>query len=112
MLRKDGMLQKPKNWFFFNPGRIVIIGVSSNPNSVSGKTLGNLVGGGFKGVVYPVNPDFEAVLGMPCYRSINDLPHKPDLAIICSAPGQVPSDIEECCKVGIKGAIIMIKKTK
>jgi len=40
----------------FKPRRIALIGVSTNPNSVGGKTLANLISGGFNGVVYPVNP--------------------------------------------------------
>ena len=39
----------------FNPKRIALVGVTQNPNSVGGKVLGNLVAGGFNGVVYPVN---------------------------------------------------------
>jgi predicted CoA-binding protein len=44
----------------FNPKRIALIGVTTNPNSISGKVLINLVSRGFRGVVYPVNPDHEA----------------------------------------------------
>ena len=51
----------------FKPRRIALIGVTANPNSVGGTVLRNLVGAGFAGVVYPVNPDYEAVLGIPCY---------------------------------------------
>ena len=91
----------------FNAKRIALIGVSSNPNSVSGKTLTNLVGGGFRGVVYPVNPDFEAVLGIPCYPGLQSVPKTPDLAVICTPPEQVPGIIEECGETGIKGVIIM-----
>jgi len=58
-------------------------------------------------VVYPVSPDFEAVLGISCYKSLSELPRIPDLAIICSAPEKVPSDVDACVKAGIKGCIIM-----
>ena len=61
----------------FNPKRIALIGVTINPNSVGGKVLGNLVGGGFRGVVYPVNPESEAVLGIPCYPDINSSAQSP-----------------------------------
>jgi len=54
----------------FNPQRIALIGVTINPNSVGGKVLSNLVGGGFRGVVYPVNPDSEAVSGIQCYPDL------------------------------------------
>ena len=91
----------------FNPKRIALIGVTINPNSVGGKVLGNLVGGGFRGVVYPVNPESEAVLGVPCFPSVASLPKTPDLAVICTPPEQVPGLIRECGEAGIRGVIIM-----
>ncbi len=91
----------------FNPQRIALIGVTTNPNSVSGKVLINLVNGGFRGVVYPVNPDTEAVMGIPCYSGVASLPKIPDLAIICSAAEKVLPVIRECGEFGIRGIIIM-----
>ena len=61
----------------FKPKRIALIGVTPNPQSAGGKVLSNLVGGGFDGVVYPVNPSFEAVLGIQCYADLKSLPKKP-----------------------------------
>jgi acetyltransferase len=92
---------------FFTPKRIAIIGVSSNPNSVSGKTLSNLVSGGFRGVVYPVNPNFEAVMGMLCFKDLKSLPNVPDLAIICTESSMVPEAVRECGEAGVAGIIIM-----
>jgi acetyltransferase len=92
---------------FFNPKRIALIGASINPNSVSGKVLGNLVGGGFRGVVYPVNPQFEAVLGIQCYPDLKSLPNKPDLAVICTKAEQVPEYVDKCGESGILNIIIM-----
>ena len=61
-----------------NPRRIALIGVTINPNSVGGKVLSNLVGGGFNGVVYPVSPTAEAQMGVACYPEISSLPRNPD----------------------------------
>ncbi|MCX6246504.1 MAG: bifunctional acetate--CoA ligase family protein/GNAT family N-acetyltransferase [Bacteroidetes bacterium] len=91
----------------FNPRRIALIGVTTNPNSVSGKVLINLVSGGFRGVVYPVNPDNEAVMGIPCYPDIKSLPRVPDLAIICTPAKKVPGVVRECGETGILGVIII-----
>ena len=91
----------------FNPRRIALIGVTQNPNSVGGKVLANLVGGGFRGVAYPVNPEAEAVLGVPCFPDISSLPKVPDLAVICSPAAQVPDTVRQCGKAGIKGLIIL-----
>ena len=91
----------------FRPKRIALIGVKNDPKSVGGITLKNLVGGGFNGVVYPVNPKHEAVLGIQCYPNVNSLPRTPDLAVITTPAERVPQLIEECGEAGVKGIIIM-----
>lgn len=90
----------------FNPQRIALIGVTPNPKSVGGKVLSNLVGGGFRGVVYPVTPTNEAVLGIQCYPDVKSLPKTPDLGVICSPAPQVPKLVRECGEAGILGLII------
>jgi len=91
----------------FRPNRIALIGVSNDPNSVGGMTLKNLVGGGFHGVVYPVNPKREAVMGIPCYPNVESLPKTPDLAVIMTPASMVPDIIDECGNAGIHGILIM-----
>jgi acetyltransferase len=91
----------------FNPRRIALIGITTNPNSVSGKVLTNLVSGGFRGVVYPVNAEHEAVMGIPCYPDLNSLPKVPDLAIICTPAEKVPGEVDGCGEKGIRGIIII-----
>jgi acetyltransferase len=89
-----------------NPQRIALIGITGNPNSVSGKILKNLVDGGFGGVIYPVNPAREAVLGIPCYPDVASLPRTPDLAVVCTPAEEVPGIVTECGKAGILGMIV------
>jgi acetyltransferase len=91
----------------FKPQRIALIGVNPNPKSVSGKVLTNLVGGGFNGVVYPVRPDSEAVLGVPCYSDVRYLPRVPDLGVICTPAAEVPDNVRRCGEAGILGLIII-----
>jgi acetyltransferase len=91
----------------FKPKRIALIGVSNDPKSVGGITLRNLVSGGYNGVVYPVNPMREAVLGIPCYPDIESLPKTPDLAVIMTPAKTVPGLIRNCGETGINGVIIM-----
>ncbi len=91
----------------FKPKRIALIGVSNDPNSVGGITLRNLVSAGFRGVVYPINPKHEAVMGIPCYPDVKSLPKLPDLAVIMTAAKTVPDIIRECGEAGICGIVIM-----
>ncbi len=91
----------------FKPKRIALLGISSNPQSVGGRILSNLVTGGFTGVVYPVNPTLEAVMGIQCYPDVNSLPNRPDLAVICSDPVEVPNLLMQSGEAGILGIIIV-----
>lgn len=90
-----------------NPKRIAIADVTINPNSVGTKVLSNLVGGAFKGVVYPVNPVSEAILGVSCYPDLASVPRTPDLVIICTAAEKVPEIIGKCGELGVEGVIVM-----
>ncbi len=91
----------------FKPRRIALLGLSPNPKSVGGRILANLVGGGFAGVVYPVHPTLEAVMGIPCFRDLSRLPNVPDLGIICAAAAQVPDLVRACGEAGVDGLVIV-----
>lgn len=91
----------------FKPQRIALVGVTPNPKSVGGKILSNLITGGYRGVVYPVNPAVEAVMGIPCFTGVVSLPRTPDLAVICTPAPQVPKIVAECGQAGIMGIIII-----
>ncbi len=45
----------------FSPRSVAIIGASQRPGSVGRTVLDNLLGGGFAGEVYPVNPRHEVI---------------------------------------------------
>ena len=78
----------------FDPHRVAVIGASDTTTSVGYTVLRNLVGSGFRGVVYPVNPKRESVQGIHAYKDIPSLPHPPDLAVICTpAPASIVSVI-------------------
>lgn len=91
----------------FKPQRIALYGVTENPKSVAGTVLRNVVGSGFRGAVYPINPSCEAVLGVHCFPGLAQLPRTPDLAVICSPAPQVPAIVRECGEAGVRGLIII-----
>ncbi len=91
----------------FKPQRIAVVGASNNPQSVGYTVLKNLIGSGFQGVVYPVNPKREAVQGIQAYPSVKELPKAPDLAVICTPARTVPGIVRECGEAGIRGLIII-----
>jgi acetyltransferase len=91
----------------FKPGRVAVIGASDTPTSVGYNVLHNMIGSGFRGVVYPVNPKREAVQGVPAFPDLAGLPKAPDLAVICTPSPSVPDLIRQCGELGIYGVVII-----
>ncbi len=71
---------------FFNPRRIAVLGASEDKKALGYYVFRNLIGKGFKGVVFPVNSDSEAIQGVEAHRNINTIPHSIDLAILTVPP--------------------------
>jgi len=91
----------------FQPRRIAVIGTSPTAAGLMGTVLRNLIGAGFDGVVYPVVPGCESVLGIPCFSGLEDLPKTPDLGLICAPAAQVPELVRDCGQAGLLGLIII-----
>src|SRR5208337_3842297 len=92
---------------FFNPKRIAVIGASNDPASVGYLVLRNMIGKGFKGVVYPVNPSLESVQGIEAYKSIGEIKAPVDLAVTTIGIDGILSTLEECGKKGVRGVAII-----
>ena len=58
----------------FNPKRVAVIGASNREGSVGFRLFHNLIGVGFRGVVYPVNPFSQSVQGVTAYPNIKKNP--------------------------------------
>jgi acetyltransferase len=93
--------------YIFKPRRIALIGASDIPGKVGFTVLKNLITAGFEGIVYPVNNRREAVQGIACYASVANLPHVPDLAIVCTPAATVPDVVRQCGRAGIMGLVIL-----
>jgi len=91
--------------FFFKPKGVAVIGASANPVKGGYFILNNLIKG-FNGGIYPVNPAYPAIDGLPCFPSVLDVPDPVDLAIIFVPAPRVPRVLRECAERGIKGAMI------
>jgi len=89
---------------FFNPGSIAVVGASRKQN------LGNHVvlnlKAGFRGAVYPINPNYNEIEGLPSYPSIAAVPGPVDLAIVLVPAAAVPAVLEDCAVKGTRRVII------
>ncbi len=91
----------------FCPRTIAVIGASREPGSVGQSLLANLLGNRFKGIVFPVNPKADGILGIKSYPRVSDIPDQVDLAVVAVPSQVVPSVLEECGERRVKGAIVI-----
>ncbi|GAB4347686.1 MAG: bifunctional acetate--CoA ligase family protein/GNAT family N-acetyltransferase [Gammaproteobacteria bacterium] len=95
----------------FRPSSIAVIGASEKADSLGTHVMRNLIAGEFGGPVMPVNPDYESVLGILCYGSIDELPKVPSLAVICTPPWTVPNLLIKLGEAGTGAAVLMTSQT-
>lgn len=90
----------------FHPKSIAIIGASNDPNKISGRPLDILKKYGYKGSIYPINPNYNEIQGMKAYGSILDIEDQIDVAIIALSSKMIIQSLEDCGKQGVKTAVI------
>jgi acyl-CoA synthetase (NDP forming) len=88
---------------FFNPASIAVVGASQRKTGF--QIIQNLLYG-YRGKIYPVNPNYQEVENLPCFPSVEDLPEPAELAIILVPAPAVPSVLEACVRKGIFRAMI------
>ncbi|MBY0242167.1 MAG: GNAT family N-acetyltransferase [Burkholderiaceae bacterium] len=91
----------------FDPGAVAVIGASQQPGRLGTVVLNHMAEGGYAGALWPVNPKYDSLLGIPCYASVERLPQAPDLAIICTPPATVHDLIAQLGKRGTRAAVVL-----
>jgi acetate---CoA ligase (ADP-forming) len=89
----------------FKPKSIAVIGASEKPTP-GRRIITSLDRLGFAGRIYPVNPNYAAVLNRPCYASFADLPEAPDVAVFCLGHERVVDAFIAGSRRGMKAAVI------
>lgn len=91
----------------FSPGAIALIGASNQAGSIGALLARNLMLGGFKGAILPVNPHEAAIRSSMAWPDIENLPQAPDLAILATPPGTIPGLIDQLGRKGCRAAVVI-----
>ena len=101
------MDNKPDIKYLFEPGSIAIIGASHDESKIGYKFVQNISASGYKGKIYPVNPEGGEILGYKVYKNIAEIDGGVDVACIVIPARLVFDSIKSCADKGVKfGAII------
>jgi len=91
----------------FSPTGIAIIGASGDPSKLGYSTVKNIIDGGYKGKIYPINPKADEILGLKCYKSVTDIPGQVDVAVIVIPAKNVAEAVKMLGEKGVAGAIVI-----
>jgi acetyltransferase len=80
---------------FLNPQSLAIIGVSPNPSFINA-ILHNLLRWNYDKPIYPVNPNYRDIAGLPSYPQIGDIPQPVDLAVVSVPSRMIPDILQQC----------------
>jgi acyl-CoA synthetase (NDP forming) len=92
-----------------NPGSIAVVGTLREARFGGYVTTSNLLRFGFKGRIYPVNPQYQhqTVLDLPVYPSVKDVPEPVDLVVTMAGAAAVPGIIADSVQNRARTAVII-----
>ncbi len=89
------------------PKSVAVIGASTKPDSLGRVVFRNILFHGYTGVVYPINPKANSILGVKAYPSVLAVPDEIDLAVIIVPASVVGAVLEECGQKKVRAAVII-----
>lgn len=92
---------------FVEPASIAVIGASSNPDKPGGTLFSQLIRGGYKGDLFPINPNANEIMGRRCYASLLDVPRQVDLVFIVVPREHVEGAVRQCADARAASACII-----
>jgi acetyltransferase len=90
-----------------NPGSIAVVGASEKKGSVGACIMENLVSGGFKGELFPVNPKYSRVSGFDAVPQVANLKPHVDMAVIAVPMQDVPGVVAWCGQKKMWGCVVI-----
>lgn len=92
---------------FFQPQSVVLIGVSRQSGRGAYNNLEMMLRYGYEGRIYLVHPKVDEILGLKTYKSVEELPETPELAILSVGRDRVLPVFTECAKKSIRRIIVI-----
>jgi acetyl coenzyme A synthetase (ADP forming)-like protein len=89
------------------PKSVAVIGASTDKTKVGNNVLENIIGGGFSGEIYPVNPRATEISGKKCYPSLAAIPGQVDCAVLVIKRDLVVPALRECGAKGVLAVIVI-----
>lgn len=93
---------------FLDPGKVCVVGASSDPRRIGGRLVRYSLESGFAGTVIPVNPKHSSVFGVPAVPSLSDVVGgPPDWVVVALSRERVLPVVREAASIGTRNVAIV-----
>ncbi len=89
------------------PASLAVLGASQREGRVGNTFVRQCLTAGFKGRLYPVNPRYETIEGLPCYPSLEALPEAVEHVIFAIPNAAIEAGLDQAIAVGAKAATMV-----
>jgi len=89
------------------PNSVAVVGASARADSMGEWSLTNLKRGGFAGNIYPVNPGYDELQSLRCYKNLSDLPEVPELVLFAVSDPRIEQALDEAIALAVPAAVLM-----
>jgi succinyl-CoA synthetase alpha subunit/L-amino acid N-acyltransferase YncA len=89
------------------PTSIAVVGAGRHPHTVGRQVLDHLVGAGFTGQLYAINPDALSIADIPGYAGVREIGHPVDLAVLAVRADAVPGVARDCAAAGVRALLTL-----
>jgi acyl-CoA synthetase (NDP forming) len=89
------------------PRSVAVVGASTDPSKTAGRPVAYLQKHGFKGRIFPVNPQAGRIGELACYPDVASLPEAPDAAIVVLGIERAQLAVADLSARGCAAAIVL-----
>jgi len=88
------------------PASIAVVGASQRMSRAT-RVVANLQRFGYAGRIFPINPKYAEVLGLPCYPDLASTPEPADSVVVAIPAEQVPAVLTAAVDCGVRAAVVL-----
>ena len=89
-----------------HPQSVAVLGASQDTAKLVGKPIFFMQKHKYGGKIYPVNPKYKEISGLPCYPSLKEVPGEIDAVVIGLPAESVLDAVKACAERKVKSVVV------
>ncbi len=92
---------------FFRPDSLAVIGATRAQSKIGNAIIRNIIGCGYQGKIYPINPKEKEIEGLMSYPSVGAVPGDVEMAVLSVPAARVLTVARECGEKGVRALAVI-----